>query len=350
MSKKFFCFFITLLLGMMAACSNNQPANNTPSANNTPNVEVRDVMPPAVANTKPAQPVNTANLPPGVKPLTPEEMTQKGFEKVADKSVTFPTDIPTFPNAEITGKRVNEEKTIFDFKVKAGLRDVLQFYAREMKGKQWEPQPAPIADGLHFQKDSRYVQVLPIQLGDTCEIHVFIKNVTQPSQLALNKDTAATIYAGNLRDVSKVPTVLPKDVPIYPNSKVKPRSMDTPRYYFMYGSTDPVTSIASWYGAKMKEQGWSVHNDTSEMGDSMVIYRKEEKGVVRHIAARVNDLKDERLLTLITYPDNATIPIVDPVSKVSGAPQAQAAMEAIKKAMKDKDTIERNRKAREGVK
>jgi hypothetical protein len=79
-----------------------------------------------------------------------------------------------------------------------------------------------------------------------------------------------------------------------------------------------VNKIADWYTEQLKAKGWQLHNDTSELGDSMKIYnRKAEDGTKQFVAVRVLDKKQQREINLIVYPNNATVPILKSLSEVA---------------------------------
>ena len=94
----------------------------------------------------------------------------------------------------------------------------------------------------------------------------------------------------------------------------------------------------------MIANGWEQHMDTSEYGDSMVVYRKKnEEGSFRFIGVRINDLKDHRNMTIILYPKNIVVPVLQAPSKVQAQQQqtTDALKEAMKKAMEDKAKAEK---------
>jgi hypothetical protein len=248
----------------------------------------------------------------------------------AGDDVKLPGDIPVFPNSETVAKRITGNLNIFDFKVKSTVKEVNDYYIGELKKQGWalDQQMPNSADGLYFKKVGRTVRLITVNhIKDPIEYHLFVFDgnnrlaSASTTQSEEDKKVASAVKMGGLSDLIKFPSTIPEDVPVYPNGKmVAPKRPN----HKMFVTPDAVKTIASWYSDGLKKTGWKEYNDTSELGDSMVIYEKiAQDGTKRHVGVRVNDLKDQREYTLIFYPDNAVIPILKAPSVVA-AQQSEA--------------------------
>jgi hypothetical protein len=322
MSKKFFYFLLTsVLMISLTACNktvpnsatNNNPTNSTNTETSTnsntganANITTAEAVNTGVDASGRAIPVNVA----------------------VGSDVTLASDIPVFPNAKLIDKRLTNKITTFIFSTDALRPEVENFYKDVLKkeGWSWRLEQQNVADGYYFIKPKRTVRVVAYYDGQEkktlLRLSVFdmTKEEAVPQTMEImgaDGKPVKRVAAANLNDVSRMPLNLAATTPLYPGAQPKPT--DKPGQWWEYRTKDPVKKIAEWYDKELKAIGWTLELDTSELGDSMIIYTKNnEKGDRMYIGIRVNDIKEksERWITLINYPYNATIPHVDPITKV----------------------------------
>jgi len=245
----------------------------------------------------------------------------------ASPDAALPPDIPVFPNATPTDKRLTNKITTFVFSTDAITTEVDNFYKEALQKQGWSKrlEQQNVADGNFFIKPKRTVRVVSYRDGQlkktVFRLSVFdaSKEDSNASMEIMGEDgkPKKTITAANLNDVGKMPLNLPATTPLYPGAQQK--ATDRPGIWWEYKTKDPVKKIADWYDKELKAIGWSLEQDNSELGDSMMIYtKKNEKGDKMNLGIRVNDMKDkgERWITLVNYPYNAVIPDLDPLSEV----------------------------------
>lgn len=346
MSKKFSLIFLTLFLmttfiGCNKTVNSNNTANNT-AANNT-----------AVNNAG----INTNNT--EANNATDANGQPILVNAPAGANVVLPKDVPSFPKATAKGKRITHKITMFDFQTKSEPKEVNDFFIENLKKEGWQLriQQANSKEGLYFTKPKRSIKVVSYpnskEKATDFTIHVVdLSDVVVNQQIQVtDKDSKnVPVNVGNLNEAMKMPNTLPKDVPFYPGAERK--ATDKPGIWWEYKTKDNVKKIADWYSGELKAKNWSVHLDTSELGDSMVIYTKNnEQGDKIYVGVRVNDMKqaNERWITLINYPYNTVIPEnLKPISTVEKeqAGAVKAIEEATKKAqeLKKKAEKEANKK------
>jgi hypothetical protein len=266
---------------------------------------------------------------------------------VVSNTAALPADVPVYPGSEMLEKSTNGELNRFVFKAADGALKIKEFYRSEMVKLGWMEDVGSKVDGLTYKKGEYAAKITPIGMGGGSQIYIF---VSAPKALpAVDKNTPADDIArrnlGNLSNVVKFYEGIPKDVPVYPKSK----SVETKDIYKYdkwreYDTNDSVKEVEAWYKEQMKSNGWDFHNDTSEKGDSMVIYKKpHEDGGVRFVGVRINDKQSFRHLTLVLYPKDTVVPVLRPPSEI--AAQNPDQIEAMKKAQQDtKDYLEKKKK------
>jgi hypothetical protein len=346
MSKKFSVIFLTLfLITTFIGCNKTANSNNT--TNNVNNTTANNTNNTTASNTTEAN-----NLTDSDGKIIPVNMP-------AGANVVLPKDVPTFPNATVKGKRITNKITMFDFQTKSNSKEVNDFFIEALKKEGWQLriQQANSKEGLYFTKPKRSIKVISYPNGKEkltdFTIHVVDISdnpIAQQIEVADKDDKKTPINVGNLNEAMKMSATLPSDVPFYPGATRKPT--DKPGLWWEYKTKDNVKKIADWYSGELKAKNWDVHLDTSELGDSMVIYTKNnEQGDKMYVGVRVNDIKqaDERWITLINYPYNTVIPKdIKPLSVVEKeqAGTVKAIQEATKKAqeLKKKAEKETNKK------
>lgn len=244
----------------------------------------------------------------------------------------LPSDVPMYPGAEVTSKRKTNKISAFSYKTEAHMQEINKFYDEELKKRGWRTvaQLPNSTDGILYSKDERTVRVITVNLKSKGfrEIHLFVAepDPVDPNAPTGDKNTdEARKYIGNLMDTLKFTDI--NSLPTYPNSE-QTRSRNGIKYR-NFKSNDSVEKIASWYADQLTKSGWAKYHDTSEFGDSMVIYNKtDQENNVNYVGVRVNDKKDHRDLTLIAYPLNTTIPKLKTTSElVKEQPEAAKAIE-----------------------
>lgn len=347
MSKKFSLIFLTLFLmtafiGCNKTVNSNNTANNA-TANNT-----------AVNNAG----INTNNTT-EANNTTDENGQPILVNAPAGANVVLPKDVPSFPKATAKGKRITNRIIMFDFQTKSDPKEVNDFFIENLRKEGWQlrVQQSNSKEGLFFTKPKRSIKLVAYpnskEKATDFTIHVVDISdtaVAQQIQVTDKDNKNVPVNVGNLNEAMKMPNTLPKDVPFYPGAERKPT--DKPGIWWEYKTKDNVKKIADWYSGELKAKSWSVHLDTSELGDSMVIYTKNnEQGDKIYVGVRVNDIKqaDERWITLINYPYNTVIPEnLKPISTVEKeqAGAVKAIEEATKKAqeLKKKAEKEANKK------
>lgn len=313
MSKSFFYFLLTLTLATsLTACSKTENTNSNSSANN-PTSTASPSATPGSENSTPS--VSLPNNAPLNIPVN-----------ISVENAKLPTDIPVFPNSKSIDKRQTNRIINFMFSTDSSTKDVETFYRDSMKKEGWalRLEQQNVADGLYYVKPRRSVRVVSYKDG------ALNKTVFRLTVSELPKDEDSTmdimgedgkvvkrVTAANLNDVGRMPKDFISKCPIYPNATKK--LSENPGVWWEYRSKDPVKKIADWYSKELQTINWSLEQDNSELGDSMMIYsKKDEEGRTLHMAVRINDMKDkgERWITLINYPYNSMIPDLDPLSKV----------------------------------
>jgi hypothetical protein len=283
------------------------------------------------------------------KALGGEEGKESGASEAAaipvnielGSDVNLPGDVPIYPEAVRLIARQTNKLYIFDYRVAAEMQAVKDFYVKELDRQGWkvQTQQSNSTDGLLYEKNGKSLRIILTRnlKEKAIDIHFFVSGLIAATPTAsAPEEEAKKKYLANLGDALKVPNEVPADVPIYPKGEEK--IARKPNWH-EYRTKDSVDTIATWYGDKMTQNGWVVELDTSELGDSMRIYKKRDaQGNKRTIGVRVNNIKevDERILTLILFPNNVITAQVEPTSKVT-AEQSDAAKKiegAIKKAQK----------------
>ncbi len=307
LKKSLFLMLALIISIVLVACNGSTAKNETTN-------------PPVTQETSPS----TASVPeamgPGVEPK--EEAVKSAapasipYNVPAGDDVVLPKDIPSYPSAQMVGKRITNKIHIFDFKTDASLQEITKFYQDELKRLDWryEAQQPNSVDGMFYTKTNRSVRIIPIDLKDKGrEIHIFVAETSPITTASQPED--GPVPVANVGELMKINMGLVDELSPYPNAK---QQIPSKRNYRNLTSTDPVNKIADWYGEQLKAKGWQQYNNTSEMGDSMVIYtRKTEDGTKQFVAVRVVDQKQERQINLIVYPNNATVPILKPLSEVA---------------------------------
>lgn len=346
MSKKFSLILLTLLL-VSAFIGCNRTSNSNTANNNIAN------------NTSVNNSAVTANNTTEANNMTDVTGQPVLVNAPAGANVVLPKDVPSFPNATVKGKRITNKITMFDFQTKSNTKEVNDFFIEALKKEGWQLriQQANSKEGLYFTKPKRSIKVVSYPNGKEkatdFTIHVVDISdnpIAQQIEVADKDDKKTPINVGNLNEAMKMPSTLPRDVPFYPGATRKPT--DKPGIWWEYKTKDNVKKIVDWYSGELKAKNWDVHLDTSELGDSMVIYTKNnEQGDKMYVGVRVNDMKqaDERWITLINYPYNTVIPKdIKPISTIEKeqAGTVKALQEATKKAqeLKKKAEKEANKK------
>lgn len=296
---------VLVMAGSLMACSNN-------SSNNS------------AGTTEVPKEISKA---PTQFPSEPETDTNINMPELQ-----LPSDVPMYPGAEVTSKRRTNKIKAFSFKTDAHMDEITKFYDEELKKQGWRtiPQLPNSTDGLLYGKDERTVRLITVNLKSKGfrEIHMFI---AEPDPVDPNAPTGdknadeARKYLGNVMDTLQFTDI--KKLPAYPDSEPA-RSRNSIKYR-SFKSNDDVQKIASWYADQLTKAGWTKYHDTSEFGDSMVIYNKTDQSKnVNYVGVRVNDRKDHRDLTLIAYPLNTVIPKLKTTSElVKEQPEAAKAVE-----------------------
>lgn len=349
MSRKYVgLIMVVILLGLLSGCKNNNSPepNKVASVANQQESHTENVANNPATNSENPPKNNLASLtekPKGenLKANIEEERKEKAAQrkekameeraKLSTPNIKLADDVPVFPNSQEVGKLTNHQVKIFDYKTSNTRKEVEDFYKDSLKKNGWAKKDisANSRDGLLFIKGTRLLKVVAHKGKEGNEYHLLLSEPVDKSDAAtsiVDEKTGQTrAYAGNVFNGLNKARYIPADVPKYPNAKDKPSEFVG--QWWEYRSNDSVSSIASWYGTQLKNNGWGVELDTSELGDSMIIYNKtDEKGNHRYVGVRVNDRKEEkeRWLTLILYPDNTTIPHVKSLSQLQ-AEQKDAA-------------------------
>lgn len=317
MKKGFWSLFLAVcLLVLLSACNNS----STPTNNNT---SAPAADPAALAVINNAEP----------------------------KDVTLFDDVPLYPGMQLKEKKSQGSYKIISFKTDAKMSEIVAFYEKEMSKNQWKVilQPTNAKDGYLYSKDDRTFRMIPVDLKENGrEVYMFL--LKQPpieqkqnvqAKTPDGKEDENMKYLGNLMEDLQMTDLRP--LPVYPNAEAKISAK--PGKWREFDSKDSVNAIESWYSQKLKESGWEDYHNTSENGDSMRIYtKKDEKNNVMYVGVRINDKKDHRRLSLVSYAMNATMPKLLPPSKL--AEEQKEAYAAIKEQM-EKVKAE---KARAGIK
>lgn len=316
MSKKFLYFWLTfVLITSLTNCKKTETTNT--NTNNSSSTTTQQNT--ATSNTEAAME--------GTKVETNTNAPSIPVNVTASPNEKLPQDVPIFPNSSPVDKRQTNKITTFIFSTDAITTEVENFYKDALKkeGWIWRLEQQNVADGLLFLKPKRTVRVVAYRDGEKKKTMLRLslydgeKNAEPESIQVMGQDgkPVKRIMAANLNEVGKMPLNLAATTPLYPG--IKPKATDKPGIWWEYKSSDPVKKIADWYDKELKALGWTVELNTSELGDSMIIYtRTNEKGDKEYEGIRVNDMKEknERWITLINYPYNATIPHLKPISEV----------------------------------
>lgn len=371
MSRKYVgLIMVVILLGLLSGCKHN----NSAEPNKVANVANQEESHTESAANNPA--ANNENTPKNnlvslkENPKKEDAKTKEDFrgkieerekekkkqaiearEKLSTPNIKLAEDVPVFPNSQEVGKKTNYQVKIFDYKTSSSKNEIEAFYQDALKKTGWTKKDisANSKEGLLFFKEKRLLKVVAIKGKEGAEYHLLLSEPTDrsnsPTQIVDEKTGQTRAQIGNIFGGVNKPLYIPVDVPKYPNAKDKISELGG--QWWEYRSNDSVSTIASWYSAQLKNNGWGVELDTSELGDSMVIYNKiDDKGNHRYIGVRVNDRKEEkeRWLTLITYPDNCAIPHVKSFTQLQADQKdaTKAVEEGIKQgnAAKEKATKE----------
>jgi hypothetical protein len=351
MSKKFFYFLLTLvLISSLTACKKDSQPAPTTNTTNTTNTATTSTN--AGTTESPTTNVTPGTIAPGIaNPANPRSTLVNA--PAAD--ITLPKDIPTYPGSELKDKKITNMINRFFFTTSANINEISSFYLEALKKEGWDRrvEQTNSVDGLYFVKPKRTVRLIAYRDGKAGKTDYILNivdltgNVQDKVQVMDEKGSSKEVKVGNVNDAIKLSYKLPSDVPVYPEATKK--ATENPGVWWEYKSKDPVKKIASWYAEKLKTSGWGVELDTSELGDSMVIYNKTiENGDKMYVGVRVNDMKkeNERWITLINYPINTVIPQVKPISEVEKeqAGAAKSVREQQKKALDAKLKAERESK------
>ncbi len=291
-----------VMTGSLIACSNNNSTNN------------------------PTTPSEVSKAPTKF-PEEPETGTNINMPELQ-----LPEDVPMYPGAEVTSKRKTNKISAFSYKTEAHMNEITKFYDEELKKRGWRTvaQLPNSTDGLLYSKDERTVRLITVNLKSKGfrEIHLFVAepDPVDPNAPTGDKNTdEARKYIGNVMDTLQFTNL--KALPAYPDSE-QGRSRNGIKYR-SFKSKDSVQKIANWYSEQLTKSGWAKYHDTSEFGDSMIIYNKTDQGNnVNYVGVRVNDRKEYRELTLIAYPLNTVIPKLKTTSElIKEQPEAAKAVE-----------------------
>jgi hypothetical protein len=310
----------------LIACNSNQNTNNGASTGGA-NQPVSTTPPPeAKLNSGFIQPKTiegeNATSAPAAEPLP--------VNVELGNSITLPADVPIYPGAIKLVTRQTNKICIFDYRASTEIKNVNEFYIKELDRAGWkaQTQQSNSTDGLLYEKAGKVLRIITTRnpKENATDIHFYMTGLIASTPTpgtpnnapngALDEETKKK-YIASLGDVLKVPTTVPNDVPIYPSGQER---IARKAHWREYAIKDSVNTIAGWYSDKMSQNGWAVELDTSELGDSMRIYKKrDEQGNKRTIGIRVNNIKesDERVLTIILFPNNVVTPQVEPTSKVA---------------------------------
>lgn len=293
---------VLVMAGSLMACGNNNSTNNP--------------TPPSEVSKAPTQ-----------FPSEPETGTNINMP-----DLQLPSDVPMYPGAEVTSKRKTNKISAFSYKTEAHMSEITKFYDEELKKQGWRTvaQLPNSTDGLLYSKGERTVRLITVNLKSKGfrEIHLFVAepDPVDPNAPTGDKNTdEARKYIGNVMDTLQFTNL--KSLPAYPDSE-QGRSRNGIKYR-SFKSKDDVQKIANWYSEQLTKSGWAKYHDTSEFGDSMIIYNKtDQSNNVNYVGVRVNDRKEYRELTLIAYPLNTTIPKLKTTSElVKEQPEAAKAVE-----------------------
>lgn len=250
-------------------------------------------------------------------PFKPDIETNTNIEVL---DYQLPNDVPLYPGATITNKRKTNRVYGVSFTTTDAKPSVVEFYNNELKRRGWKPvvQMPNSTDGELYSKGEQLVRVIAIDMRSSrgfTEVHLFITDPAPVEEAKAEQVKAeagegmSRDYIGNIAEAFKFTDL--KELPQYPNSERDFLLGEGSKggKYRTFKSKDSVEKIAKWYAEQLPKAGWSKYHDTSEAGDSMIIYsRKLESGDVQYVGVRVNDKQDHRKLTLVSYPINATVP------------------------------------------
>jgi hypothetical protein len=311
---------LTLLL-LIVACGNKEKGAEKPSSTTTP-----------APATAPAPEKSESPTPPA---------DAKSEIKDIDAPVpnaNLPGDVPAYPGAELTDKRKTGEVTKFVYKTSDTPTKIKEFYTAELNKQKWLQQYSSGGGDLSFTKDGRMLRITPIALGKQgTQLNIFSGEPAQQASAKSETPDDKIKLLGNIDETIKYVDDIPPDVPVYPGGEPKDTTvLAKVRTWREFTIKDSVKTIAAWYEEKMKDNGWARYHDTSEGGDSMIIYNKVlAGGGYRFVGIRVNDKKSFRNLTLVLYPEGVMVPKLDPPSKV-----AAKNPEVIKQGEEEKKKVE----------
>ncbi|MEW6735171.1 MAG: hypothetical protein AB1489_28020 [Acidobacteriota bacterium] len=326
MFARIVCLIIVISLGaLMTACGGNNASNSVDNSNTS-------------ASNQPANPATGNNAEASPDTASPE--TVAGLPKApfvrnapAGDNVTLPSDIPVYPGAQSTGKRITNKIVAFDYKSDATTTAINEFYIKELEKNEWKAQPEQTnsQNGLLFVKPERYVRVVVVDLKEKGrDIHLSVADAKRADEKqadwmgVVEGKPGDPKFVGSVGQFMRFSGTILDEAPVYPNSEAKrAKKLANSREW---SSSDSVKQIAEWYDQQWKSRGWQRYNDTSELGDSMITYhRQNQEGIKQYVAVRVNDLKSTRNITVILFPDNAIVPIVKPISVVEAENKRLAA-------------------------
>ncbi|MBI4854315.1 MAG: hypothetical protein HY819_21150 [Acidobacteria bacterium] len=340
MSRKFFYLLLTMLLmTSLIACNKTNTSNNS-TTSNFANNSTTTTNP--IASSNPT--TNSENVHPVGDPKSPY-LVPVNVE--AGKDATLPNDVPLFPNSTPLDKRQTNKITTFIFTTDAIRTEVENFYKDALKKEGWSHrlEQQNVADGYFFLKPKRTLRVVAYKDGQLNKT-VFRLSVSSAEGeenkaveiMGEDGKPVKRVMAANLSEAGRMPNII-NSIPLYPSAEKK--LSERAGIWWEYKSKDPVKKIADWYDKELKAIGWTLEQDNSELGDSMMIYhKKDEKGNNINVGIRVNDMKEksERWITVINYPYNSVIPDLKPISEVEKEqPEATRIAKEIAKKNQEKN-------------